>query len=102
MTMWNDRLVEYLAATARHAEAERLMQRAERTMDKLAKRCGDERAYEIAGVGLADERSTRAYQQERRASDALKDSLRGEGLLVRLKAIGAIRCAKLPRTANDR
>ena len=101
--MWQPRLIEYLAAKARHAAAERLMHRAERTFDKLAKRCGDKRAYEIAGVELADERSVRAYQQERRAFDALKGSLRGEPFRVRLKAIGAIdapSCLPLQTTAR--
>ena len=101
MQVWNERLAKYLAAKECHADSERLMHRAERTFDKLAKRCGDKRAYEIAGVGLADERSVRAYQQERRAFDALVDSLRGEPVNVRLKAIGAIRCTELPAGAND-
>ena len=99
--MWNERLVEYLAAKARHAEAERLGHRAFRTFDKLAKRCGDKRAYVIAGAELADKRILRAYQQERRASDALVDSLRAEPRHVRLKAMGAIWCAELPPVAND-
>jgi hypothetical protein len=101
MQVWKERLAKYLAAKARHADSERLMHRAGRTFDKLAKRCGDKRAYEIAGVELADERSLRAYQQECRAFDALKDSLRGEPFRVRLRAIGAIRCAELPTPAND-
>jgi hypothetical protein len=100
--MWQPRLIEYLAAKARHADSERLMHRAERTFDKLAKRCGAKRAYEIVGLELADERSVRACQQERRAFDAFTDSLRGEPFRVRLKAIGVIRCAELPPAANDR
>jgi len=51
---------------------------------------------------LADERSVRAYQKHQRAYDALVASLRGEPFLVRLRAIGAIRCADLPRAVNDR
>jgi hypothetical protein len=100
--MWQPLVIEYLGTKARHDDAKCLMHHAERTFDKLAKRYGDERAYEIAGVGLADERSVRACQQHRRAFDALVGSLRGEPFLVRLRAIGVIRCADLPRTANDR
>ena len=100
--MWQPIVIEYLATKARHADSERLMHRAERAFDKLAKRYGDERAYEIAGVGLADERSVRACQRHRRAFDALVGSLCGEPFLVRLRAIGAIRCADLPRAVNDR
>jgi hypothetical protein len=99
--MWQPIVIEYLAAKARHADSERLMHRAGRTFDKLAKRCGDKRAYEIAGLALADERNLRAYQQERRAFDSLMGSLRGKPHHVRLKALGAIWCAELPAAAND-
>jgi hypothetical protein len=99
--MWQPLVFEYLTAKARHDDAKRLMRRAG-TFDKLAKRYGDERAYEIAGVGLADERSVRAYQQHQRAFDALVASLRGEPFLIRLRAIGAVLCADLPSAVNDR
>jgi hypothetical protein len=56
--MWRHRLVEYLAAKARHDEARRLFDSATRTFFTLADRKGveEQRAYTIAGLSLADER----------------------------------------------
>jgi hypothetical protein len=66
--MWKQRLVEYRAAKARHDAATRLLHRASRTFNKLSERgVKDERAYTLAGLRLADERSVRACQEEMRA-----------------------------------
>jgi hypothetical protein len=74
---WKQCLVEYLDANARHATADRLMSRAERIFDKLSRKgVKDERAYTLAGVGLADERSVRAYQEKMRAFERLCLSLK--------------------------
>lgn len=99
MARWQDRMADYLAATARHDEAERLMARAERIFSKLARTLDDDRAYEIAGVGLADNRSLRAYAEKRRAFTALRASVADAGLLARMTAAGAVQCAG--RAAND-
>jgi hypothetical protein len=58
----------------------RIMKRAERTFFRLADRHGVEerRAYTIAGVALADERSVRAYQEMLQAFERLKSSVRSE------------------------
>ena len=85
--MWQQRLAEYREAKARDDEAKRLMSRAERTADKLAKRIGDKRAYEIAGVNLADVRSLRTYQDLDVATKALMESLRGATVPARIKGM---------------
>ena len=100
-------LASYLAARAQHAEAGRQVLRAERTADKLAKRRGGSdaawtRACTIAGVDLADHRSLAACQDMMRAREALLTALRGVPLQTRLRVIGAVLCADLPRPANDR
>jgi hypothetical protein len=63
--MWRHHLVEYLAAKARHNEARRLFDRATRTFFTLADRKGveEERAYTIAGLGLADKRMVSALSR---------------------------------------
>jgi hypothetical protein len=72
------------------------MSRAERIFDKLSRKgVKDERAYTLAGVGLADERSMRAYQEEMRAFERLCLSLQDEDGMTRL---GVTRMAF---TAND-
>ena len=98
---WQQRLAEYREAKARDDEAGRLMARAERTFDKLAKRMGDERAYVVAGVNFADERSVRASKDCQRALFALRDSLQGETVVNRLKAKGVVLCLNAPVAAND-
>lgn len=103
IAMWQERLSKYLDAKAKHDQAKHIMRRAERLAWKhLAKRVGDDRAYQIAGVALADERSVRAYREMRLAFDELKAALEGRTLLDRLAAGGAVLCADLPRAANDR
>lgn len=60
-------------AKARYAIAQRLMSRAERTFNKLSmKGVEDERAYTLAGVDLADERSVRACQEKKQAFEWLR------------------------------
>ena len=100
-------LASYLAARARHVEAGRLMLRAERTMEKLAKRSGGSaaawaRACTVAGVALADDRCLATYRAVRDARDALLQALRGAGIATRLRVIGVVLCAELPVPANDR
>ena len=99
-------LASYLSAKARHAEAERLFLRAERTMEKLAKRKGGSdaawaRACTVAGVNLADDRSFKAYQEEARAGAALVAALRREPVHTRLAVAGRVLCTEVPRPAND-
>lgn len=101
--MWHDCLAEYLAAKARHAEADRLYHRAGRTLRKLARWASDDRAYELAGMSLADNRCLRAYAEQRRARDKLKAALTGRiSTMTRLSVAGRVLCAHLPRAANDR
>jgi hypothetical protein len=90
--MWKQRLVEYRAAKARHDAAMRLLQLSERGVE-------DERAYTLAGLRLADERSVRACQEEMRAFERLRSALRCEGTATHLLACGAL--LDVPRAAND-
>jgi hypothetical protein len=92
----------YLAARSRHAKAERLMARSERILDKLLSRGVDEnRAYKLAGVDLADERSVRAYGKMWQARLLLIEALVGARSMDRLRAVAAVACASLPKPAND-
>jgi hypothetical protein len=100
--MWRPLLAEYLAAKARHREAEQLFHRSQRTFEKLARRLDDRRAYTLAGVNMADERSVRAYQVQRKAFQRLRSAIGRLGALERCMAIGAVMCAELPEAANDR
>ena len=99
--LWRERLGKYLDAKRRDDEAKRVMLRAERTFGKLARRIGDERAYIIAGVSLADNRSIRTSREKRRVGDELKASLRDADTLTRLATYGAVMCADHPRAGND-
>jgi hypothetical protein len=99
-------LAHYLAAKARHAEARRLLARAERPFARLSKGFDEyhERtlwAYEIAGVGLADQRSLKAYREEGEAFARLRATLRGGDYANQLLAFGAVACAELPPPANS-
>jgi hypothetical protein len=99
--IWRQHLAAFLIAQARHQEAARVMARAERTFFRLLKRGVDEnRAYTIAGVNLADERSVRTYQDMKQAFDRLRVSC--QNTATRLWANGAWLCGVLPRAANDR
>lgn len=101
MPIWRDQLREYLAACASYHEAHRKMIRAERLAWKhLAKRVGEDRAYLLAGVALADARSTNAWSRRSEAFKRLKKALRSEPMLHRLSAAGAHICL-WNRTAND-
>ena len=102
-------LTSYLAAKAHHAEARRLMLRAERTLEKLARRPGGSdaawgRACIVAGVELAeaDHRSLGAYRDVVRARAALKTALRSAPLQTRLYVAGAVLCANLPARSRLR
>ena len=99
-------LARYLSAKARHAEAERLFLRAERTMEKLAKRNGGSdaawvRACKVAGVSLADRRALAAYREKVAACAALRTALRREPVHTRLAVAGRVLCTEVPRPAND-
>ena len=99
-------LASYLAARATYAEASRQVLRAERLAEKLAKRAGGSdaawaRACKVAGFDLADHRSLAACQDMMRAREALLTALRGAPLDTRVRVIGAVLCADLPRPAND-
>ena len=99
-------LASYLAARAHHAEASRQVRRAERIADKLAKRHGGSdaawaRACKVVGFDLADHRSLAAYRAMMFAREALLAALRGTPLQTRLRVIGAVLCADLPRPANS-
>jgi hypothetical protein len=98
---WRTLACEYLAAKAQHHEADKLYIRATRTWFKLAKRIDDKRAFQVAGVEMADERSTRACQAELQAWRRLKDHLREINLVDRILAVGIIMCADVPHSAND-
>jgi hypothetical protein len=99
-------LTNYLAAKARRDDTMRLMLRAGRTAQKLARRKGGSdaawaRACTIAGVTLADHRDMAAYREMERARAALVAALRREPVHTRLAVVGAVLCADLPRPAND-
>jgi hypothetical protein len=95
-------VASYLAAQRQHREAERVMARAERMLDRMIEHGVDEdRAYKLAGVALADARSVRAYQDMRQAREALALSVRNQGTVARLLARGAMVCADRPRGANE-
>ena len=99
-------LASYLAARTRHLAAGRRLLRAERTMDKLAKRNGSgdaawAHACTVAG-NRRDERRA-AYREMVLASTALRTALREAPLQTRLRIIGRLLCSTdLPQPANDR
>jgi hypothetical protein len=87
MTNWKQRRAAYVAAAARYREASRLMTRAERVLDRmLAHGVEESRAFEVAGVGLADERTVRAYREMRRARERLKSSVQDESTAAKTAA----------------
>lgn len=97
-------LEEYLAAKQLHAEAQRLYYRAWRTFTKLSDRSMDEdRAYKLAGVGLADVRALAADKARRQARDRLKRYTLGlDDFVEQILVFGAVMCADyLPKPAND-
>jgi hypothetical protein len=71
-------------------------------MKLIARRVDDDRAYALAGVGLADERNVRAYQAQRLALERLRDHLRGYDIVDRVLAIGIVLCADVPNPSNNR
>jgi hypothetical protein len=100
---WRTLAAEYLAAKAQHDNSEKLFHRASRIAMKLiARRVDDDRAYALAGVGLADERNVRAYQAQRLALERLRDHLRGCDIVDRVLAIGIVLCADVPNPSNNR
>jgi hypothetical protein len=87
----NDLLAAYVAALRQNREADRRMARAERVFDRLLKNGVDaDRAFTLAGVGLADERAIRAQGKMERARRLLESSAQSTTWL----------CADLPRAAN--
>jgi hypothetical protein len=65
-------MTSYIIALARYREAERVMARAERMLDRMIEHGVEEtRAYTVAGVNLTDRRCIRAYQEMRRARERL-------------------------------
>jgi hypothetical protein len=101
MTGWRQHFAAYLAAQRQHREASRVMARAERVLDRLIERGVDEdRAYKVAGVGLADVRAGRAYQEMSRALETLRASAWTSSTAARLVAHGVWLCADVPRAAN--
>ena len=102
-------LTNYLAAKARHAEAMRLSGRAVRTAQKLARRSGGgdaawARACTVAGVDLATTVTTRptvTWHAPRGAAGSSGGGSAGEPFHIRVLVLGAVRCAELPRAAND-
>jgi hypothetical protein len=73
-----------IVAVARYHEATRVMARAERILDRMIEHgVAEDRAYTIAGVGLADRRCIRAYHEMKRARRLLA------GLIVAILAVFA-------------
>ena len=103
-------LASYLAAKAHHAEARRLMLRAERTLEKLARRAGGSdaawaRACIVAGVKSRQRPITvslGAYRDVVRARAALNTALRSAPVQTRLYVAGAVLCANLPARSRLR
>jgi hypothetical protein len=61
-------MTSYIVALARYREAERVMARAERNLDRMIEHGVEEgRAWQLAGVDLADRRVLRAYDEMLRA-----------------------------------
>jgi hypothetical protein len=96
--LWRQATDDYIAARRRHSEAERLMKEADDfAWDDLAKRPGmtEERAYELAGCRLADQRSLRAYAAEREAFSRLNATLVGADWLTLKQVRSMVLCADL-------
>ena len=94
-------LQEYLDAKARDAEAELRFDEAWRTFEELAERLGDDRAYEVTGMPLADRQKLAAYAAARDARKRLFQYARTLDIVQRIMVIGAAMCADLPEPAND-
>lgn len=70
---WAMRLAAYKAATADYDEARKYESRLYRIFRRLSGRMSDDRAYDLAGIELADHRSLRAYRQMMRARAAFAE-----------------------------
>jgi hypothetical protein len=91
MRTWQPHFDEYLTGRERHVEASRAMNRATRIFHKLLEHgVDDDRAYELAGVHLADCRDVRAYADERAALHRLGEALTECPTAERYQAIGAV------------
>lgn len=103
MDEWRNRLTEFVIADAKYKEAKTAFNRSVRIAERLCRNMpGDEdRAWEIAGVALADRRDLKTYQVRRRAIEALWSALRGRYLNEKIKAFGVVWCSDLPIPANN-
>lgn len=62
---------DFLSADEAYWHNEAAEVRALRIMSKLARRIGDERAYEVSGMGFLDRRGTKLYHARRTALEKL-------------------------------
>jgi hypothetical protein len=70
--------------------------------EELAERTGDDdRAYEMAGMTLADHRMLAAFKAMHEAGEQLARCARTLPTVQRILVIGAAMCADLPEAAND-
>lgn len=102
--MLEDLIQNYVKAKRDHDEATKLMHRAERLAWKhLAKRVGDERAYELAGVALADQRSIHAWRAKQRAAEAIVEAASGYDRFEKIMLGARMNCidAEPFTAAND-
>lgn len=84
-------IAEYLEAVARYDEARKMELCASRLAWKhLAKRVGDDRAYELAGLEFADRRRARASRAVNAAKDRLLAYAKGRAATLRVLAYGVI------------
>jgi hypothetical protein len=83
-------IASFTAAAARHAEASAAMEASERLFRRLRREYGDDEAYHMAGVNLADRRELAASRAERIATAALLESLAGAPTAQRLAGAGAV------------
>jgi hypothetical protein len=92
----------YLDAQARYVEADAAFDRAGAMFEELAERIGDDdRAYEMAGMPLADHRMFAAAKAAREAGERLARYARALPTVQKIMVIGAAMCAELPEAAND-
>ena len=96
--MLNKHVNEYLAAKAEHNAAEQALQGAVCVGRKLAD-FGD-RACDVAGVHLAEQRQRRAYKKMNRALGRASQRRRKKSTVAQFMAAGRVLCADIPQPAN--
>lgn len=101
MRHWRECLSRYLEARQQDRDADRAHNRAEKNWLRLSGRMDDSRAYKIADVDFADQRSLKASRRRHDAERALYGSLRSEGAMIRLYVLGLIWCESIPKAQND-